>query len=203
MQAGLKKRLLRSTNLLLYLSFCSLIGTGALLTWRLVPGSQGGRGLQVLGLGRHNWAAIHFWCGAVCLVAVIVHMLLNWQWLKKIASAGQLWRLVVGLGAGVGLILGIYFMPITRNHGQGQGTGHFGEASDAVLNRGDTHTACRTEHQWYRCRSGGATQAESLLDGRLRGMEEAGVARAQQYQTSCGKKCSTACLNHGKGRGAD
>ena len=110
MKPGLKNPLLRATNLLLYLSFCSLIGTGALLTWRLVPGSRGGRGLEVLGLGRH------------------VHMLLNWQWLKKIATSGHLWRLVAGLGVGLGIIFGIYFMPMTQK----QGPGHDGHAEEAV-----------------------------------------------------------------------
>lgn len=38
MKLGLKNPLLRVTNLLLYLSFCALLRTGALLTWKLVPG---------------------------------------------------------------------------------------------------------------------------------------------------------------------
>jgi hypothetical protein len=131
MKPGLKNPLLRVTNLLLYLSFCALIGTGALLTWKLVPGSRGGRGLKVLGMERHDWGDIHFWCGVVCLVATIVHMLLNWQWLKKIATSGHLWRLVAGLGVGLGIIWGIYFMPMTQKQGPGR-DGHAEEAVEHV-----------------------------------------------------------------------
>jgi hypothetical protein len=115
MKPGLKNPLLRATNLLLYLSFCALLGTGALLTWRLVPGSRGGRGLEVLGWGRHDWVDVHFWCGVVCLAATIVHLLLNWLWLKKIASSGHFWRLILGFGLGLLLILGIYFLPMTQH----------------------------------------------------------------------------------------
>ncbi len=133
MKPGLKNPLMRATNLLLYLSFCALLGTGSLLTWKLVPGSRGGRGLQVLDMGRHDWGDIHFWCGVVCLVAAVVHMLLNWQWLKKIATSGHFWRLVAGLGVGLGIIFGIYFMPMTR----GQGSGHENHAEETVVSSGD------------------------------------------------------------------
>lgn len=119
MKPGLKNPLLRVINLLLYLSFCGLVGTGALLTWRLVPGSRGGRGLSVLDMGRHDWGDIHFWCGVACLVATIAHMLLNWPWLKKIATSGHFWRLLVGLGAGLAIIFGIYFLPMEKAEGRG------------------------------------------------------------------------------------
>lgn len=35
MRSGLKNALMRFVNLVLYLSFCGLVGTGALLTWKL------------------------------------------------------------------------------------------------------------------------------------------------------------------------
>ena len=113
MKPGLKNPLLRVTNLLLYLSFCGLVGTGALLTWKLVPGSRGGHGLRVFEMSRHEWGDIHFWCGVVMLAATVVHMLLNWAWLKKIATSGHMWRLVLGLSVGLAIILGIYFAPMT------------------------------------------------------------------------------------------
>lgn len=112
MKPGLKNPLLRITNLALYLSFCVLIGTGALLTWKLVPGSRGGHGLRVLDMNRHEWGDIHFWAGIVCLVATIAHMALNWAWLKKIASSGHFWRLGAGLGLGLIISIGIYLLPL-------------------------------------------------------------------------------------------
>ena len=115
MKPGLKNPFMRVTNLLLYLSFCGLIGTGALLTWKLVPGSQGGHGLTVLDMSRHEWADIHFWLAAVCVAATLAHLILNWPWLKKIASSGKAWRLVAGLAAGLILIFGIYALPVQSN----------------------------------------------------------------------------------------
>ena len=114
MKPGIKNPLMRITNLLLYLSFCALIGTGALLTWKLVPGSQGGRGLSVLNLGRHEWGDIHFWVGVLCTSAVVLHLILNWAWLKKIASAGKLRRLAFGLLLGTLIIFGIVALPVEK-----------------------------------------------------------------------------------------
>lgn len=112
MKPGLKNPLMRVTNLLLYLSFCGLIGTGALLQWKLPPGSRGGRGLSILDLDRHDWGEVHFWLGVVCVTATLAHLILNWAWLKKIASSGKLWRLTAGLAAGALLIFGVYALPL-------------------------------------------------------------------------------------------
>lgn len=120
MKPGLKNPLMRVVNLLLYLSFCGLVGTGALITWKLVPGSHGGGGLTALNLSRHQWGDIHFWLGVTMLASTVVHLLLNWQWLKKIASSSHFGRLVAGLGLGLIIIFGIYWLPVD----QGQGTRH-------------------------------------------------------------------------------
>ena len=127
MKPGLKNPLMRVTNLSLYLSFCALLGTGALLTWRLVPGSAGGQGLTVFGLGRHDVGAIHFWIGVVFLVSVVAHLLLNWAWLKKIAASAHPWRLWLGLLSGIIIVVGIFCLPMERapadsmERGRGQG----------------------------------------------------------------------------------
>jgi hypothetical protein len=114
MKPGLKNPLMRVTNLLLYLAFCGLIGTGALMQWKLVPGSQGGHGLTVLDMTRHEWGDIHFWLAVVCVGATVAHLILNWPWLKKIASSGKAWRLVAGLATGAIIIFGLYFLPMER-----------------------------------------------------------------------------------------
>lgn len=117
MKPGLKNPLMRGVNLLLYLSFCGLVGSGALLTWKLMPGSRGGGGLQALGLSRHEWGDIHFYLGVTMLVATLAHLMLNWPWLKKIASSGHAWRLLAGLGLGLVIILGIYALPVVQAKG--------------------------------------------------------------------------------------
>ena len=128
MKPGVKNGLMRVTNLLLYLSFCGLVGTGALLTWKLVPGSQGGRGLSVWDMSRHEWGDIHFWLGVAMLTATVAHLFLNWAWLKKIATSGRAWRLAAGLALGLVIIGGIYFSPLESSRGEGQGYKHgYGE----------------------------------------------------------------------------
>ena len=121
MKPGLKNPLMRVTNLLLYLSFCGLIGTGALMTWKLVPGSQGGHGLTVLDMSRHEWGDLHFWLAVVCVSTTLFHLILNWPWLKKIASSGKAWRLVAGLAAGAIIIFGIYALPLQQNTDSNEG----------------------------------------------------------------------------------
>lgn len=112
---------MRFVNLGLYLSLCLLLGTGAVLTWKLVPGSEGGRGLTIFGWDRHAFGDFHFWLGLVFVFLIAVHLALNWQWLKKIAAAARPWRLVVGLTAGVLLVGGLYCLPVDSDAGETSG----------------------------------------------------------------------------------
>jgi len=114
MKPGLKNPLLRTTNYLLYLSFCALIGTGAIITWKLPPGSRGGHGLRILDMNRHEWGDIHFWIGVVCIVATVAHLLLNWQWIWKIASSKRHWRAWAGIALGLILIFGLFVLPVSK-----------------------------------------------------------------------------------------
>ena len=132
MKPGLKNPLMRIINFLLYLSFCALVGTGALLTWKLVPGSRGGRGLSVLGMGRHDWGDLHFWLGVAFIALTVLHLLLNWAWLKKIASKSYAWRLWLGIGLGAVIIVGIYSLPM--QHASSHGDSH-GAVVEAIHDR--------------------------------------------------------------------
>lgn len=121
----------RILNLALYVSFCFMAGTGILLAWRLPPGSRGGRGLSVLGLGRHDWGDIHFWVACFFLAAIVAHLVMNWTWLKKIAAGARPWRLWAGLLAGLAIIAFFFFLPVESHPGGGhQNPGAHGEASE-------------------------------------------------------------------------
>lgn len=112
--------MMRVLNLALYLSFCGLLGTGALLFWRLIPGSEGGRGLSLFGWSRHDWGDVHFWTGVVFLAATVLHLWVHRLWLKKIAGGAGMWRLWLGLLAGVMLVGFFVVMPLDdRNGGPG------------------------------------------------------------------------------------
>ena len=108
----------RILNLLLYLSFCVMVGTGLLMAYRLIPGSRGGQGLEVLGWNRHEWGALHTWVSYVFITLVAAHLAINWTWLTKVAAKGDAWHLGAGLLAG-GLIIGTFLLlPITKRQGE-------------------------------------------------------------------------------------
>lgn len=114
---GMKPRLMRMVNWLLYAGFCALTGTGLLLSFRMPPGSRGGRGLEFLGLGRHDWGDVHLWIALAVIALTVAHLVLNWAWVKKVGSDGRFWGLL-GKGS-VGLVLVVVFLvlPVTRQQG--------------------------------------------------------------------------------------
>ena len=123
----MKPTLMRVVNWLLYAGFCALIGTGLLLSFRLLPGSRGGRGLELLGWERHAWGDVHLWIACAVIALTVAHLVLNWAWVKKVANYGRNWRMLVGFGVGLVIIAAFMFLPITRRQGgegMGLGSGH-------------------------------------------------------------------------------
>lgn len=95
-----------------------------LLRFRLPHGS--GQRLEVLGLNRHEWGTVHFWLGAAFLAGIVLHLVLNWEWLVKIAAGRKRLPLVLGLGLGLLLVLLPLLAPkseLDRGGGQGRGRG--------------------------------------------------------------------------------
>lgn len=118
----MKIYLARALNLLLYLSFCAMIGTGLLMAFRLIPGNRGGRGLEVWGWSRHEWGDLHTWISYLFIALVVLHLVLHWAWLAKCAASGHLWRLVLGLIVGLAIITAFLFLPVQqRERGKGHG----------------------------------------------------------------------------------
>lgn len=110
----MKNPLMRASNLALYLIFCGLAGTGLLMKYRLPPGSRGGHGLSALGMTRHEWGDIHLWLAWAVLAITLLHMALNWRWLKKIAARGMWAPLLGGLALG-GIVLAVPLaLPVAR-----------------------------------------------------------------------------------------
>jgi hypothetical protein len=90
------------------------------MAYRLIPGSRGGQGLEVLGWDRHEWGALHTWVSYVFITLVAAHLAINWAWLTKCAAKGHAWRLGAGLLAGAVIIGTFLLLPITQRQG---GTG--------------------------------------------------------------------------------
>jgi hypothetical protein len=83
-------------DLLGFVDLLLLAATGAILKWVLPPGSGGGQGhgfrggrgpveevRTLLGLGRHDWGAVHFILALLFLALMLVHLCLHWTWIKS------------------------------------------------------------------------------------------------------------------------
>lgn len=88
-------------ELLSLVSFSLMVSTGFILEYVLRPGSgrkemlnQGRHSSIVLfsGLSRHEWGEIHFWCGIIFLILLILHIFLHWKWIKAAIWVQVLWR---------------------------------------------------------------------------------------------------------------
>jgi uncharacterized protein DUF4405 len=96
-------------DLALYLVACALTGTGLLLAYRLPHGSVHPGRTLFLGYDRHDWGEVHTWLAYVAIFLAIIHLVLNWQWLVKVAASKKVWRLAVGILAGL-LIVGAFVL---------------------------------------------------------------------------------------------
>jgi Domain of unknown function (DUF4405) len=85
-----------------------MAGTGLLLAYRLPHGHGDARMVTFLGHGRHDWGSVHIWLAYVALVLLLFHLVLNREWLVKIAASGRLSRLAAGIFAG--LLIGSAFL---------------------------------------------------------------------------------------------
>lgn len=94
----------KALDLLLYLLFCTLGGTGFLLAYRL-PHGPGPSQTLFLGLGRPMWGEVHTWLAYAAIIVAAIHLLLNTQWLVKVAASKRRWRLALGLLAGLLILL--------------------------------------------------------------------------------------------------
>ena len=75
----MKTRILTLGNAALYLATCALIGTGLLLELRM--DSEDGAA-RLFGMGQDDWAEIHFVIALGFVALTILHLLLNWAWIK-------------------------------------------------------------------------------------------------------------------------
>lgn len=116
---SMKTLISRVLNLLLWLTFCAMAGTGLLLAFRMPPGSRGGAGLTALGMTRHEWGDWHTWIGYAFLVLLVAHLAMHWQWLWKIAAQRKTRPLLVGLGLGLALLIWLALQPVSSRRSGG------------------------------------------------------------------------------------
>jgi hypothetical protein len=112
------------TDIAMFGTMCFLAGTGLLFQYRLVPGFMGGRGLTVLGLSRHEWGTYHLWAAYFLLFLVLVHMALNYAFIKNVIAAKRTWVVAVLGLIGAAIISAFLLLPVKRGAGDGQEQGH-------------------------------------------------------------------------------
>lgn len=104
----------RMLDLALYLVACVTAGTGLLLAYRLPHGAGNANRVIFLGYGRHEWGDIHTWIAFLGIILVMIHLVLNWQWLVKVAASTHIWRLAVGLFSGLLIVVAFLLLPVER-----------------------------------------------------------------------------------------
>ena len=110
----MKTTINRLLNLALWLTGLATLATGLILEFRLPPGSRGGRGLSLLGWGRHDWGDLHTWLAYAALALVAGHLAMHARWLWIVASQRRSWRLVAGFAVGLALPLAALLWPVTH-----------------------------------------------------------------------------------------
>ena len=108
-------------DLVLYVLFCAIVGTGMLLSYRL-PHGDGASRILFLGLGRHEWGEIHTWIGFLSVILLVVHLFLNWQWLVKVAASKHVWRLAAGILTGLLIVGAFLLLPVEQPAQNGKET---------------------------------------------------------------------------------
>ena len=94
----MRKTLITISNISAFVNFLCLMATGAIMRWVLPPRSGGGfghgagRGRRLLdgegvktflGWDRHDWGSLHFGLAAVLVCIVVLHLVLNWSWVRS------------------------------------------------------------------------------------------------------------------------
>ncbi len=113
------------TDLLLWFSFCFLLGTGLLIHYRLIPGSQGGHGLTLFGMSRHEWGDFHLWASYIFLAALVFHLSLNFNYIKTVIAQKTNWRMAALFVLGIAIVILFLVSPISRGqNGAGNSRKH-------------------------------------------------------------------------------
>lgn len=101
-------------DIAMFAAMCFITGSGLLIHYRLVPGSRGGHGLSLLGLSRHEWGTYHLWAAYLLLALVLVHMALNYAFIKNCIAAKRTWVVAVLGLLGAAIIAAFLLLPIER-----------------------------------------------------------------------------------------
>jgi hypothetical protein len=66
----------------------------------------------VLGMTRHEWGDLHLYVALLFITTIVLHLVMNWTWLMKIASFRRGWPVWSGLAAGAAIVLLLILAPV-------------------------------------------------------------------------------------------
>lgn len=95
------------TDLILFICFCALAGTGILLY--LAP-----KGVEWSAMGVHEdaWKYAHIASGALMFAAMVAHLLINKKWVAGVGTSNRKWLVWALCAAGAVLIIAPALAPI-------------------------------------------------------------------------------------------
>lgn len=98
----------KANDILLYILFCFLLGTGIMLKYTFVKGA----GMQtVICMGKRDWETLHLYAGFVAAACVLLHLLLNAKFVKNAICKKSKAAVLIFVAVGLALAFGIGFYP--------------------------------------------------------------------------------------------
>lgn len=94
------------SNALLYLGFCLLAATGLAMTFRLDTDRQ-----VMLWLDKQGWARVHAVTALSVLSLVVLHLWLNWGWIRSMLSRVR-WTTVLIAAVGFAMVVLAALAPV-------------------------------------------------------------------------------------------
>jgi magnesium-transporting ATPase (P-type) len=94
------------SNALLYLAFCLLAATGLVMTFRLDDGRE-----TLLGLVKQDFARIHAITALSVLSLVVLHLWVNWRWIRTMLARLR-WRTLVVATVGLVVLAAVLLAPV-------------------------------------------------------------------------------------------
>lgn len=107
--ANMNANMIRKINdVVLYVLFCFLAGTGIMLEFSFVKGA----GMQtVMSLTKHDWEVLHTIAGLIMIISTLLHLLLNAKFIKNALCYKRKSVLFAFVVLGLLLIFGLGFFP--------------------------------------------------------------------------------------------
>jgi len=68
-------------DVLMFIDFLIIAFSGFVL-WFVLPRGSGRLGNEFI-FYRETWLGIHDWTGVILIILLILHLILNWQWIKS------------------------------------------------------------------------------------------------------------------------